>query len=84
MGARYRRRQRAGESSAGRRVQEFPGLGRRDASVIITALAIDFVPPHETAELHSMGELRKLPLNQDCSTIYHNGLPRAKSFLHQE
>lgn len=56
----------------------------RDAPVIIATLAINFVPRFEAADLHSIGELRRPPLNQDCSTIDHNGLPCAKFFLHQE
>jgi hypothetical protein len=52
--------------------------------VTIAALAMNFVPPLDAADLRSIGELRGPPLNQDCSTIDHNGLPRAKSFLHQE
>ena len=47
----------------------------RDAPVIIAALAINFVPPFETADLHSIGELRRPLLNQDRTAIDHNGLP---------
>jgi len=56
----------------------------RDAPVIIAALAINFVPPFETADLHSIGELRRPLLKQDRTAIDHNGLPRAEPFLHQE
>ena len=56
----------------------------REAPVIIAALAINFVPPFETADLHSIGELRRPLLNQDRTAIDYNGLPRAEPFLHQE
>ena len=56
----------------------------REATVMIAALAITFVPPFETAGLHSIGELRRPLLNQDRTAIHHNGLPRAEPFLHQE
>jgi len=56
----------------------------REAPVIIAALAINFVPPFETADLHSIGELRRPLLNQDRTAIDHNGLTGAEPLLHQK
>jgi hypothetical protein len=39
---------------------------------------------HAYSVMRSAGFLTTVALNQDCTAIYHNGLPSAESFLHQK